>query len=739
MFNKTRFIILCLLLSPSISLALTVAAFDAPDVVKATADYICDGVDDQIEINQALAFDINGPKRTVNLSAGTFNITIHDDDGDDDDDNDDPNDPDYAILMQSNVSLVGEGRDLTKIILVGNNFLYGNTIFSNNLVNTTISDFELDGDWQSGINNSAQGITIRRGSNNKILNVHIKNFSLHSIELSGANNLTIDSIETSNVIGSLEPSHGIDIDISQGASQRHSTNIFIRNSIISNPGGDATKVENADGVRYENNVFTERVVVSNDSSNNFDSLFLKNIYFKNNTFSDILLIGHRDNPIDIGYNTFDKNGYIHMALNTNPVQVHHNIFQGTNSVINPHFADLSENTGMTTTTTKHVSTVSTGIYWNTPPFITPKTAASTIQTAINAAKHNDIILLKDGIYKGAGNVNVSTATKVLTITSENGAEKTIIDAESAPNTTIFKVNSNSRIENLTLIGGNRDYDGGAIDVNSVSPTLSNLIILNSTAELGGAIRLHNSNSIVENVIFRNNKALDKSGAFARGGAIFIDGTSSPIISYCIFDENSANQGSAIYSRSTGLTTVLNSTFYTSSPDNSSFYLNNTSLDLSNTIVWGNQPFLDGIGTNTTTVRYSNTLQLQPGVGNTSQNPLFTDPTNNDFSLLNNSPLIDAGLDVGLTQDIFGNLIHDVLSIDNTGDTGAFNLAYVDIGAVEYITPAPDDTDNDGIPDDLEREVFGDLDTTDGSGSFNLNQLLLIILLLTLNRLKYSTR
>lgn len=67
-----------------------VAANNAPDVIKNSADYVCDGTSDQTEINQALASlgDVGG---LVQLSAGTFNIT-------------------GAIAMRRRTTLFGKGR-----------------------------------------------------------------------------------------------------------------------------------------------------------------------------------------------------------------------------------------------------------------------------------------------------------------------------------------------------------------------------------------------------------------------------------------------------------------------------------------------------------------------------------------------------------------------------------------------------------------------------------------------------
>jgi len=62
-------------------------------------------------------------------------------------------------------------------------------------------------------------------------------------------------------------------------------------------------------------------------------------------------------------------------------------------------------------------------------------------------------------------------------------------------------------------------------------------------------------------------------------------------------------------------------------------------------------------------------------------PLFVDPVNNNFHLQSNSPAIDAGTDVGLTQDFEGNPVPQGLGVD--------------IGAYEYLSTSINCTDSDG--------------------------------------------
>lgn len=70
-----------------------------------------------------------------------------------------------------------------------------------------------------------------------------------------------------------------------------------------------------------------------------------------------------------------------------------------------------------------------------------------------------------------------------------------------------------------------------------------------------------------------------------------------------------------------------------------------------------------------------------GSGNIQADPLFKNKANYDYSLVSNSPAINAGIDVGLTSDILGNPI----------------IGSPDIGAYEYISGGYPDTTPPAAP------------------------------------------
>jgi hypothetical protein len=68
-------------------------------------------------------------------------------------------------------------------------------------------------------------------------------------------------------------------------------------------------------------------------------------------------------------------------------------------------------------------------------------------------------------------------------------------------------------------------------------------------------------------------------------------------------------------------------------------------------------------------------------------PLFTDITNNDYTLMPNSPAVDAGVDVGLTQDFAGNPV----PFGDAPDIGAYESQVALVNHSPEIVPIPNQT------------------------------------------------
>ncbi|MCD6395809.1 MAG: hypothetical protein J7M40_20180, partial [Planctomycetes bacterium] len=97
----------------------------------------------------------------------------------------------------------------------------------------------------------------------------------------------------------------------------------------------------------------------------------------------------------------------------------------------------------------------------------PGETYTTIQSAIDTAEPNDIVIVADGTYTGDGNRDLDFNGKAITVRSQNGPENCIVDCQGTSNEPHrgFHFHSgedvNSRIEGLTITGGYSADNGGA--------------------------------------------------------------------------------------------------------------------------------------------------------------------------------------------------------------------------------------------------------------------------------------
>lgn len=171
---------------------------------------------------------------------------------------------------------------------------------------------------------------------------------------------------------------------------------------------------------------------------------------------------------------------------------------------------------------------------------------STIQAAIDDADPADTILVKPGIYRGAGNRDLDFHGKAITVSSMNPSDPmiisaTVIDCQGSPTehhrAFIFQNNENERsiIDGLTLLGGYADK-GGAVDcAPNCSPVIKNCVIRgNVAAEIdGGGINCLTSRARISNCLIENNTAE------VYGGGVNCCEGSDITISNCIIRNNSS--------------------------------------------------------------------------------------------------------------------------------------------------------------------------------------------------------
>ena len=295
-----------------------------------------------------------------------------------------------------------------------------------------------------------------------------------------------------------------------------------------------------------------------------------------------------------------------------------------------------------------------------------------IRLAIRDANSGDEIVVGQGIYPE----NIDFRGRCLTVRSTDPNDPavvaaTVINGSNANPVVTFSNNEDAScvLAGFTITGGK-----GGILCSGASPTITNCIISGNSAEnLGGGICCEdNSKPIISNCIISSNSALWGGGiyyeepaippppptfAFALsstngsatitdcdiigntaelGGGMYNE-SGSPMLSNCIFSDNSASQaGGGMYNRwSCSNPTIINCTFsgniagYGSGICCTDALL--AGLTIKNCILWngGDEIWNDGFAIGVT---YSDVQGGWPGEGNIDADPCFADPNNGDYHL-----------------------------------------------------------------------------------------------------------
>jgi len=164
-----------------------------------------------------------------------------------------------------------------------------------------------------------------------------------------------------------------------------------------------------------------------------------------------------------------------------------------------------------------------------------------IQAAINDANDDDVVIVADGIYTGAGNRDINFNGLAITVKSENGPENCIIDCngtEAEPHRG-FRFDSgedaNSVLDGFTITNGYAEDGGGGVYCSSSSPTISSCILTGNFAGFGGGgmvIAYRDSDPTLTNCTFSGNSA------GACGGAILlVDGCKTTLINCILWGDN----------------------------------------------------------------------------------------------------------------------------------------------------------------------------------------------------------
>jgi predicted outer membrane repeat protein len=209
----------------------------------------------------------------------------------------------------------------------------------------------------------------------------------------------------------------------------------------------------------------------------------------------------------------------------------------------------------------------------------------TIQGAINASSHGDVIAIEAGTYYES---NLNPNGKAITIGSASGNLDVTIDANGGG--WVFRFDSmetsGTVIKDLVITGGSSGQGGGINCDWSSSPTITNCTIWGNTASSGGGIYCSwYCNPTISGCMILGNTA-------SYGGGIFCNDNSNSIISDCTISGNTGEYGGGgIYCNYDSNPTISGSTIEgnTTQYSGGGIFCENGTPTISGSQICGNEP------------------------------------------------------------------------------------------------------------------------------------------------------
>ena len=164
----------------------------------------------------------------------------------------------------------------------------------------------------------------------------------------------------------------------------------------------------------------------------------------------------------------------------------------------------------------------------------------TIQAAIDAADHWDLILVAPGTYVE----NIDFLGKAITLQSEVGRNLTVIDGGQADSVVTFDSGEmfSTVLDGFTIRNGVAEHGGGIYCYDFSSPTIMNCTISeNSAASSGGGIYCEDSTATITSFTISGNTAVHLGGGITCYSVSSYYYCCSPTILYCTISYNSAER------------------------------------------------------------------------------------------------------------------------------------------------------------------------------------------------------
>lgn len=326
---------------------------------------------------------------------------------------------------------------------------------------------------------------------------------------------------------------------------------------------------------------------------------------------------------------------------------------------------------------------------------------ATIQKGIDAVEAGGVVLVHPGTYTKSLSFN----GKKITVKSAAGFENTIIDGQTAIGTTNVKGLANfkngegpeSVLSGFTIINGTSK---SAIYCEKSGPTLENLTISHNSATSGAGIFCNNdAYPTVRNAVITENSATNF------GGGIYCKDRSYISLENVEITKNTAYGGGGIYCSELSGISLKHGTLAdnTAEEQAGAILLRDASyVTIENTIIWNSGIVADDSQTQQSLffASYSNIQGGRNGIitthyaginwldGNINTDPLFADPGNGDYHLLNCSPCIGAGIGEQISDDItetaYRSLNADIEGTPRPNPDGS----RPDMGAYENLLESP---------------------------------------------------
>ncbi len=294
------------------------------------------------------------------------------------------------------------------------------------------------------------------------------------------------------------------------------------------------------------------------------------------------------------------------------------------------------------------------------------------------------------------------------LVNENRSKGIRIDDNSAPNIfnctisynygdgIICTSNLTSHIENVII--SNNQWGSGLTCIWS-NPVIENSTIKdNYTFNCGAGIFLEQSSPTLTNMIISNNTAEpEHPDASSWGAGICMQSNCNPIITNTLISNNHCwGPGAAISAIIESNVTLINSTITSNLAQTASISIgSNSILNIINSILWGNTPYELNTNNSILNIEYSNIEGGESQIisnnsiinwleGNINVSPNFMESGEHPFSLIETSPCIDTGIPdtTGLNLPLYDLIINQRIW---DGDYNGSEI--IDMGAYEFGAPS----------------------------------------------------